>query len=109
MPRYNPSDDDMMDSAYGGKSDMMSEEKSAPESIDEENAGEETAVISNKILSPEGEPLKAGDEIVLQVVENFGDESSVKYAPKKGDESETYEEPESVEAGELAALSEEGE
>lgn len=52
-------------------------------SVDEQEAAEATAVIDNKILSPDGEPLKEGDEVVLVVVKNFGDESEVKYAPKE--------------------------
>ncbi len=109
MPQYESGDDDMGD-AYGAETPVTPPKEQA-ESVDEENAGEDTAIIPNKILSPDGDPIKSGDEIVLQVVENFGDESSVKYAPKKGSESEMSEseEPESVEAGELAALSEEGE
>lgn len=88
-----------MDSSYGADSlDALKppdgKEKRAGEqpSVDEENATAQTALISNKILSPEGEPIKPGDEIVLQVVKNYGDESEVKYAPHKegtGEESES--------------------
>lgn len=111
MPAYTPSDEDM-DSSYGGGAaveappDTGSE---AAESVDEENAGAATAIVSNKILSPDGEPLKEGDEIVVRVVKNYGDESEIEYAPKSGAEDTETEEPESVEAGELAALSAEGE
>ena len=86
------SPDDAMDSGYGA--DKPKESPEPKQSVDKENeeAGQETALISNKILSPEGEPLKEGDEIVLQVVKNYGDESEVKYAPHKGgDEEETTE------------------
>lgn len=78
-----------MDSSYGASESTESSEPK--QSVDQENedAGEETALISNKILSPEGEPLKEGDEIVLQVVKNYGDESEVKYAPKKGGEDKS--------------------
>lgn len=89
-----------MDESYGSKTGPVTppETKEPGEekpSVDHENeeAGESTALISNKILSPEGEPIKEGDEIVLQVVKNYGDESEVKYAPHKtGEEGE--EEPE---------------
>lgn len=92
MPRYNPSDDELDDS-YSGKPSAVKPPEEKP-SVDEENAGEDTALISNKILSPEGEPLKEGDEIVVQVVKNYGDECEIKYAPHKEGESET--EPETT-------------
>ena len=97
MPRYTPSDDDMDAESYGAPSATVTppEEGETPpaekESVDKEEreAGEETALVSNKILSPEGEPLKEGDEIVVKVVKNYGDESEIMYAPKKeGDETE---------------------
>lgn len=112
MPRYEPSDEEM--EAYGSSPVTAPDESEAgpeKESVDEENQEADTAVISNKILSPDGEPINKGDEIVLQVVQNFGDESEVKYAPKKegGDEEETDEEPMSDTASDMAALSNEGE
>lgn len=110
MAKYSMSDGDM-DSAYGaGPLEEMGMEESS-ESVDESNAeeGENTAVVSNKILSPDGEALNKGDEIVVQIVENYGDESLIKYAPKKGGDETEYEEPMSTEGKELAALSEEGE
>lgn len=93
MPKYKPSDEEIgeLDESYGSKPVQAPEKTDAqPESIDRENEekGEDTALISNKILSPEGEPLKTGDEIVLQVVKNYGDECEVKYAPKKSGEEE---------------------
>ena len=77
------------DSLYGSGS-SAAEPETPKQSVDQEEQedAEQTAVISNKILSPEGEPLKEGDEVVLQVVKNYGDESEVKYAPHKA-ESET--------------------
>ncbi len=56
------------------------EESSETESIDQEEAESSTAVVSNKVLSPGGEPLKEGDTITLTIVKNFGDESEIKYA-----------------------------
>jgi hypothetical protein len=103
MPKYTPTDEEM-DSSYGSKPAPVGppgeeESKPTPEkpSVDEENAGQQTVVISNKILSPHGEAIKEGDEIVLEVVKNYGDESEVKYAPK---ESGSAEEPETAGAAE---------
>lgn len=100
-----------MEEAYGGGPPKDSGMMEPPESVDEfnEEEGDSTAVISNKILSPEGEPLKKGDEIVVRVVQNYGDESLIEYAPKKGGDEEEYKEPMSTEEQELTALSEEGE
>lgn len=110
MPKYNPTADDM-DEAYGGDTAAAESApaKAADETVDQENAEEMTALVSNKILSPEGEPLKEGDEIVVKIVKNYGDESEIMYAPKKeqtGTEEPMTEEP-STEAKELSALSEE--
>lgn len=87
------------------------ESEAAPEeeSVDEENKETDTAIVSNKILSPEGEPLKEGDEIVVRVVKNYGDESEIEYAPKEGGGEETTEEPMSDTASDMAALAAEGE
>lgn len=86
-----------MDETYGGgavKPDVKPPDEKPgnepPESVDKQNeeAGAKTALISNKILSPEGQPLKEGDEVVLKVVKNYGDESEVVYAPHKPGEQE---------------------
>lgn len=86
-------DDDEMDGMYPSseapdettapEGEGMEGEEESPESIDEEEAEGDTAVIDNKVLAPEGESLKEGDEIVLVVVKNYGGESEVRYAPKK--------------------------
>lgn len=89
MPKYTPSDDEL-DESYGSKPAAVNPPEEKP-SVDEENASADTALVSNKILSPEGEPLKEGDEIVVRVVKNYGDESEIEYAPKKGGEDETTE------------------
>lgn len=52
-------------------------------SIDEEESQSPTAVVDKKVLSPDGEPLKEGDEVVLTVVKCYGEECEVRYAPKK--------------------------
>lgn len=110
MPKYTPTEEDM-DASYGAAA-VAPPEKVAAETVDQEAAEAETTIVPNSILSPDGEPLKEGDEIVVRVVKNYGDESEIEYAPKKGSEdteTESTEEPMSREAGELAALSEEGE
>lgn len=104
MPKYTMNPDDM-DESYGASAPVT--RPAEAETVDQEEAESNTAIVANKILSPDGEPLKAGDEIVVRIVKNYGDESEIEYAPKEGG-SETTAEPESVEAGELAALSEEG-
>lgn len=115
MPKYNPGEDDM-DPMYGSTEpvrapeDMGGEE---PESVDQENAeeGQQTAIVSNKILSPEGEPLKEGDEIVVKIVKNYGDESEIAYAPKEGaesDEAQTSDKMGADTESEIAALDTEG-
>lgn len=110
MPKYNPSDDEL--AGYDNAAPVTPPD-SAPagpeESVDRENEEGNTAVISNKILSPDGEPIKEGDEIVVRVVKNYGDESEIEYAPKEGGKAAAAtetEEPMSQEATELAALSE---
>lgn len=93
--------DEAMDSSYANAPVKPPEKPAEDESVDQEAGEEQTALISNKILSPDGEPIKEGDEIVVQVVKNYGDESEVKYAPKK-EGSETGSTPSTDE--EIAAL-----
>lgn len=86
---YTPGGDEM-DAEYGGAPVTKPDTAAAGEqqTVDEQNAASNTALVPNKILSPEGEPLKEGDEIVVRVVKNHGEESEIEYAPKKGgDES----------------------
>lgn len=110
-----------MDDSYSAPvtaPDQAAESETSEEtaSVDEENAASNTALVSNKILSPEGEPLKEGDEIVVRIVKNYGNESEIEYAPHKEGESEEEGETETMpgemrpgnEASELAALDEKG-
>lgn len=85
---------DMMDSGYGSSDAAKVTPPEEKPSVDQENkdAGTKTALVDNKILSPEGQPLKAGDEIIVRVVKNYGTESEIEYAPKKGGEGEGGEE-----------------
>lgn len=73
------------DSLYGASPEKPAEPQ---ESVDQEEAEGVTAVVPNKLLSPEGEPLNPGDEIVVRVVKNYGDETEIEYAPHKGGEEE---------------------
>lgn len=93
----------MMDEGSYGKSESQTQPKESAESVDEEADTEQTAIVPNHVLSPEGEPLKEGDEVVLKVVKNYGDECEVKYAPKESPE-EGSESSEPPEAAEIAAL-----
>lgn len=107
MPKYNPSDEDM-DMGMYSDTPAAPPAESEPE-VEAPDKGTETgttALVPNKVLSPEGEELKEGDEIVVRVVKNYGDETEIEYAPKKGGSAET-EEPMSTEGKELAALSNE--
>lgn len=109
---YAPSGDEM-DSTYSGAPDAAPDTAAAGEkqSVDEQNAMSSTALVPNKILSPEGEPLKEGDEIVVRVVKNHGEESEIEYAPKKGGDEEGPTEDETTpgnEEAEIASLDQKG-
>lgn len=97
-----------MEEAYGARSASSASDQTEaePKSVDESNDGDmaNTAIVSNDILSPEGEPLKEGDEIVVRVVKNYGDESEIEYAPKEGGDK-TPEEPMDTASRELTAMS----
>lgn len=62
---------------------MESPHDESKESVDHEKDMAATAIVPNKLLSPEGESLNTGDEIVVRIVKNYGDESEIEYAPKK--------------------------
>ena len=103
MPRYKPSPDEEQlygpvkppgagakpDAAMHPKEGMETPPKDGeerePETTDEESASmENSAIVPNKVLmGPDGQMPKEGEEIVLKVVKNYGDESEVMYAPKK--------------------------
>lgn len=76
------------------ESDTTPESESETESVDKEEAGMETAIVDNKILSPEGEPLKEGDKITVRVVKNYGEECEIECAPAKSDTTESNEDSE---------------
>lgn len=110
---YAPAGDEMDAEAYGAPVTKPGEDAGATKeqpSVDQENAMSDTALVPNKVLSPDGEPLQEGEEIVLVVVKNHGDESEVKYAPKKGGDTEGTDEGETPgnEEAELSALDQKG-
>ena len=71
-----------MDSLYA--SGEPSKPQGDQETVDQEEAESTTAMVPNKVLQGKhGEPLKEGDEVVLRVVKNFGDESEVEYSETK--------------------------
>jgi hypothetical protein len=85
------------------------EEHREAESTDEEMAeSQNSAVVSNKVLSgPDGAPLKEGDEIVLKIIKNFGDESEVAYSKTKPGEIGASESPMSSDS-EIEAMDDKG-
>ena len=94
---------DGMDESYSGSAPV----KPPVESVDKENeeSSEDTALVSNKILRPDGEPLKAGEEVKVRIVKNYGDESEIAYCSKAGAE-ETPSTPgtDDTSEGEIEAL-----
>lgn len=106
MPKYTPRGDEMDDSYSAPVTDPEAKPEREP-SVDEENQMDDTALVPIKVLSPGGEPVNEGDEVVLQVVSVHGDEAIVKYAPKKGGETTA---PETTTPEEdFAAMDKEGE
>lgn len=110
MPKYDPSEDEMDESYRSPSSDTSSEAE--PQSEDEEMSTATTAVVPNKLLSPDGSPIKEGDEIVVRIVKTYGDESEIEYAPKESGASEEDTSGESAyspgnEESELTAMSKE--
>lgn len=112
MPKYTPTEDDM-DESYAAETPAVtapeSPEDESKETVDQEATEGMTTIVPNKILSPDGEPVNEGDEIVVRVVKNYGDESEIEYAPKEEapPATESTMTPGNEEA-ELTALSEQG-
>ena len=83
MPKYTPEADELDESyadapaapAEAAPGETETAEAETPGETDEASEMGDTALVSNKILSPDGKPLKAGDTVTLKVVKNFGDES----------------------------------
>lgn len=87
MPKYTPAEDELDESYSAPVTPPEQEAAPSKPSVDDENAMSDTALVPNKILSPDGEPLKEGEEIVVRIVKNHGDECEIEYAPKGGEES----------------------
>lgn len=67
--------------------------KNKPQSVDEQEKDNPSALIPKSLLA--GKKFNPGDEIVLEIVAEHGEEVEVKYASEKPDkESETKPEPE---------------
>lgn len=119
MPKYTPTaeDESLYDSTPDKGPDVprgTSEDAPAKdgdtETIDETTAeSQNSAVVSNKVLTgPGGETPKEGDEIVLKVVKNFGDECEVAYSTTKPSEIGASEGPMSGADGEIDAMDQKG-
>lgn len=77
-------DEAAMDTLYGG-SPAGEGAPETGETVDQEEQEEtNTAIVPLKVLTgPSTEPLKKGDEVVLKVVEVYGDEAEVAYSTTK--------------------------
>ncbi len=69
--------DGMDDSLY---SDDTPKSGDKPDSVDEQEAMEPTAMIDMKVLAGKHGPPKEGDEVVLKVVKVHGDQAEVEYS-----------------------------
>ncbi len=58
-----------------------------PDSVDEQESMNPTALVDLKVLTGKHGSPKEGDEIVVKVVKVHGDQAEVEYAPEKDDES----------------------
>jgi hypothetical protein len=88
---------------YGG--DEPKPNQAPPKSIDEQEAEAPTALIPKSLLA--GKKFNPGDEVVLQIVAEHGEEVEVKYAPEKPEEDETKPETETSTDPELASMNSE--
>lgn len=79
MPAYKPSDEEMDDAFYSAP------QGGRPESVDEEEQENPSALLPKNILA--GKKFNVGDEVVLKIVKDYGEEVEVEYA------SETPEKP----------------
>lgn len=82
--------DGMDDSLYG---DDMPKGGSKPDSVDEQESMDPSALVDLKVLTGKHGPPKEGDEIVVKVVKIHGDQAEIAYAPEKpgGKEGEDHE------------------
>ena len=75
-----------MDGLYKGGGDKAEAPGGPKQSVDEENAESPQALLPKSILG--GKKFEVGDEVVLKIVGDHGDEVSVEYAPEEGPSSE---------------------
>lgn len=85
MAYGNPDSGDAMDDLYRG-----TEGGDKPETIDQENEEEmaDQTTVPLKILSPHGDPVHEGDEVVVKVTGVHGDQATIMYAPHKAGEED---------------------
>lgn len=103
MPMTNQMDG-VDEGLYG--EDSAAPTKAPPKSIDEQEAESPTALIPKSLLA--GKKFNPGDEIMLQIVAEHGEEVEVKYAPEKPEEpSETKSETEITTDPKLASMNSE--
>jgi hypothetical protein len=118
MKRYNPTTEDEelysqpvkrpASATPAAAEDMPSNEGEEPtdaQSTDEEtSATENSALVSNKVLRPDGSTPKEGDEVTMKVIKCYGDECEVSCSPKS---TAPEKEPMSADS-EIEAMDEEG-
>lgn len=79
------------------------EEGQQPKSVDDKNAENPTGLIPKTLLG--GKKFNVGDEVVLEIVADHGEEVEVQYAQEKpGEEGKT--ETESADDSELQSMNE---
>jgi hypothetical protein len=91
MVAEQPTADDSMSamsSMYEGGEGEEGRKEGSPkeESVDDQNAGNPTALLPKTILG--GKTFKVGDEVVLKITADHGDEVAVAYATEKPGMSE---------------------
>lgn len=75
-----------MDEKPEGESPGDGQDQGDPGDNDEEDSGEESALIPKSLLA--GKDFEPGEEIVFQIVKMRGDEVEIRYAKEKPDDSE---------------------
>lgn len=75
-----------MDEKPEGESPGDGQDQGDPGDNDEEDSGEESALIPKSLLA--GKDFEPGEEVVFEIVKMRGDEVEIKYAKDKGGDSE---------------------
>lgn len=84
----NPGPSGDMESLYSEEEPSSSSSESSKPDEKEKDVEDHTELVSKKLLG--GKEVKEGDEIVVQVVKDYGDEVEVRYAPAKPDNKEPH-------------------